>query len=153
MSFTNADLLAIKAELNNNPLALSGYLPLANSANDEANANALNLVRAETKVDRESIPVSEVVKAVDADEFIALSQPQRDYLAFIANGQSVNPKSGNEVREALLQFFGGGSETRASLLAIVQENASRVTQLYKAGTLSDGGQVTPSDVSNARNAT
>ncbi len=152
MPFTNADLLAIKAELNNNPLTLTGYLSLADSANDEANANALNLVRSETKIDRESIPVSEVVKAVDADEFIALSQGQRDYLAFVANGQTVNPKSGNEVREALLQFFAANSETRTSLLAIVQENASRVTQLFKAGTLSNGGQVTPSDVANARAA-
>lgn len=152
MPFTAADYSALKSELNTNPLALSGYLPLANAANDEANANALNLVRSETKVDRESIPVSEMVKAVDADEFLALSAGQRDYLMFITNGGSVNPKSGNEVREALLQFFGALTETRTNLLAIVQENASRVTMLFKAGTLSYGGLVTPSDVANARAA-
>jgi hypothetical protein len=153
MPFSNADLLAIKAELNNNPLALTGYLPLANSANDEANANALNLVRVQCQVDRESVPVSDVVKAIDADEFIALSQPQRDYVALITNGGSVNPKSGGEVREAMLQFFGAPTETRASLNALLTESASRITQLFKAGTLSFGGLVTPSDVSNARNAT
>lgn len=152
MPFTNADLLAIKAELANNPLSLSGYLA-HDPANDEANANALNLVRAETKIDRESIPVSEIVLCVDADEFIALSAPQRDYLQFITNGQSVNPKAGNEVREALLQFFASNSETRTSLLGILQANASRIQMLFKAGTLSSGQLVTPSDVANARNAT
>lgn len=153
MPFTNTDLLAIKAELNNNPLSLSGYLPLANSANDEANADALNLVRAETKIDREAIPVSEVVKCIDADEYLALSAGQRDYLSLIMSAQTVNPKAGNEIREALLQLFSAQSETRASLILILQENASRITQLYKLGTLSYGGAVTPSDVAAARTAT
>lgn len=152
MPFTNVDLLAIKAELNNNPLSLSGYALLSNSANDEANANSLNLVRVQCQVDRESIPVSDVVKAIDADEFIALSQPQRDYVALITSGGSVNPKAGGEVREALLQFFGAPTETRASLTLLLTESASRITQLFKAGTLSVGGLVTPSDVANARNA-
>jgi hypothetical protein len=150
MAFTNADLLAIKAELTNDPLSL-GLTTLP--ADDEANANALNLVRATIQVDRESVPVSEMVKAVDADEYIALSAGQRDYLTFVTNGGSVNPKSGNEVREALLQFFAANSETRTNLLAMVTEPASRITQLYKAGTLSTGEQVTPSTIANARNAT
>lgn len=150
MPFTNADYLAIKAELTNDPLTL-GLTTLP--ADDEANANKLNLVRSTIQVDRESIPVSEVVKAVDADEYIALSAAQRDYLTFVTQGGNVNPKTGNEVREALLQFFGGASETRASLLALVTESASRITQLYKAGTLSYQGPVTPSDIANARNAT
>lgn len=150
MAFTNADLLALKAELTNDPLTLG---LTTQPADDEANANKLNLVRDTIQVDRESVPVSEVVKAVDADEFIALSAGQRDYLKFITQGGSVNPKSGNEVREALLQFFSAQSETRANLLALVTEPASRITQLYKAGTLSQGGAVTPSDIANARQAT
>jgi DNA-directed RNA polymerase subunit F len=150
MPFTNADLLALKAELTNDPLGL-GLTVLA--ADDEANANALNLVRATIQVDRESVPVSEIVKSVDADEYIALSAAQRDYLTFITQGGNVNPKSGNEVREALLQFFAANSETRTKLLTLVTEASSRITQLYKAGTLSVGDFVTPSDVANARNAT
>lgn len=147
MARSNADLLALKAELTNDPLDL-GLTTLA--ADDEANANALNLVRDTILVDRESIPVSEVVKAVDADEYIALSDPQRDYLGFITQGQSVNPKAGNEVREALLQFFSAQSETRTNLVALLQEPASRITQLFKAGTLEVGGIVTPSDIAQAR---
>jgi DNA-directed RNA polymerase subunit F len=150
MPFTNADLLALKAELTNDPLGL-GLTVLA--ADDEANANALNLVRATIQVDRESVPVSEIVKSVDADEYIALSAAQRDYLTFITQGGNVNPKSGNEVREALLQFFAANSETRTKLLTLVTEASSRITQLYKAGMLSVGDFVTPSDVANARNAT
>lgn len=150
MPFSNADYLAIKSELTNDPLTL-GLTVLA--ADDVANAEKLNLVRTVIQVDRESIPVSDVVKAIDADEFISLSQPQRDYVALITAGGSVNPKSGGEVREALLQFFGAQSETRASLTALLTESANRITQLFKAGTLSYGGNVTASDVANARNAT
>jgi hypothetical protein len=149
MARSNADLLAIKAELTNDPLTL-GLTILA--ADDEANANKLNEVRTTIQVDRESVPVSDVVKAIDADEFIALSQPQRDYVALITNGGTVNPKNGGEVREALLQFFSAQSETRASLILLLTEAGSRITQLFKAGTLQQGGIVTPSDIAGARNA-
>ena len=44
---------------------------------------------------------------------------QRTIRSLITNGQTVNPKSGNEVREALLQFFAANSETRTNLLALI----------------------------------
>jgi hypothetical protein len=150
MSRSNADLLALKAELQNDPLDL-GLTVLA--ADDEANANALNLVRATILIDRESIPVSEVVKAIDRDEFNAASAADRQYLGMITAGGDVNPKTGGEVREAILQIFGTLTETRANLLAILQEPANRIDALYKAGTLQAGGTVTPSDIANARVAT
>lgn len=152
MPFTNADLLAIKAELNTNPLALTGYLPLADSANDEANANALNLVRVECQVDRETIPASEVNKAIDRDEFAALSASDRQWLGMITAGGSINPKAGSEVREGLMQIFAPGTESRAALTLLLTESASRITMLFKAGTLSFGGAVTPSNVAQARSA-
>lgn len=150
MARSNADLLALKSELTNDPLSL-GLTTLA--ADDEANADKLNLVRDTITIDRESIPVSEVLTAIDADEFIALSQPQRDYVALISNAQTVNPKSGNEVREALLQFFSAQSETRTKLTALLTEPANRIEKLFKSGVLEVGGTVTPSDISQARNAT
>lgn len=152
MARSNSDLLAIKAELTNNPLALSGYLA-PTSANDEANANALNLVRVECQVDRETIPADEVNKAIDRDEFGALSTADRQWLGLITAGGSLNPKSGGEVREGLLQLFAVGTESRTALTALLTESASRIEQLYKAGTLQQGGTVTPSDVANARAAT
>ena len=151
MARSNADLLAIKSELTNNPLALSGYLAVT-APNDEANANALNLVRTETAIDRESIPVSEIVKCMDRDEFNALSAADKDYIKVITSGGDVNPKTGGEVREAFLQMFGSGTETRTSLLAILTAPANRVEHLFKAGTLAVGGTVTPSDVAAARAA-
>lgn len=149
MPFTNTDYLALKAELTNDPLAL-GLTTLA--ADDEANANKLNLVRDEIQVDRESIPAQEIFVNIDRDEYVALALADRQWLDSIMGSGSVNPKTGNEVREGLLQLFAAGTESRTNLLSILTAPASRITQLYKLGTLSFGGAVTPSDVSNARNA-
>ncbi len=149
MPFTPADDLAIKAELTNDPLDL-GLTVLA--ADDEANANALNLVRVSIQVDREAIPASEIAKAIDRDEYNAASAADRGYIDMITSSGSVNPKTGSEPREGLLQIFGVGTETRTNLTALLTESASRITQLYKAGTLSYGGTITPSDVARARQA-
>jgi hypothetical protein len=149
MARSNADLLALKSELTNDPLAL-GLTTLA--ADDEANANKLNLVRDTIQVDRQSVPASEILKAIDADEFIALSVGQRQYVEMVISLSSVNPQNGGEIREALLQFFSAQSETRASFQLLLTEAASRITQLFKAGTLQQGGIVTPSDMAQARNA-
>lgn len=150
MPFTPADYLALKSELTNDPLTL-GLTLLA--ADDEANANKLNLVRDTIQVDRESIPVSEIAKAIDRDEYNAASAADRDYIKMVTAGGDVNPRAGSEVREGLLQIFGVATESRAALTALLTEDASRITQLFKLGTLSFGGQVTPSDIANARAAT
>lgn len=149
MPFSAADYLALKSELTNDPLAL-GLTLLA--ADDEANANKLNLVRVTIQVDREAIPVSEIAKAIDRDEYNAASAADRDYIKMITAGGSVNPKATSEVREGLLQIFGAGTESRTALNALLTESASRITQLFKLGTLSFGGAVTPSDIANARTA-
>lgn len=150
MAFTNQDLLNLKAELTNDPAGL-GLTVLA--ADDEANANALNLVRETIQVDRESIPVSEITKAIDRDEFNAASAADRQWIQTITSGGDINPKSGGEVREGLLQIFAVGTESRTNLLALVTEAASRATQLFKAGTISTDELITPSIVAQARNAT
>lgn len=150
MAFSQNDLLALKAELTNDPLDLGlTVLP----ADDEANANALNLVRVTIQVDREAIPVSEIAKAIDRDEYNAASAADRDYIKMITAGGSVNPKSTSEVREGLLQIFAAGTETRAELTLLLTEPASRAVQLFKLGTISTGELITPSVVANARQAT
>lgn len=146
----NTDKLALKAELTNDPLDLG--LTVA-PEDDAANAAALNLVRDTIQIDRETIPASEVNKAIDRDEFAALSASDRQWLGMITAGGSINPKTGSEVREGLLQIFASGTESRASLTALLTEPGNRITQLFKAGTLSKDELVTPSDISNARNAT
>jgi hypothetical protein len=152
MARSQPDLLAIKNELTNNPLGLVGYLDLQNPVNDAANASQLNLVRNELQIDREAIPVSEMFVQIDRDEYVALSQGDRDWLNGITISETVNPKSGGEVREGLLQLFGVPTETRANLTAILTESANRIEHMFKNGLLEVGGNVSPSDIANARTA-
>lgn len=144
-----ADLLALKAELTNDPLSI-GLTVLA--ADDEANANLLNEVRQTIQIDREAIPASELMAHIDRDEWGALSPADRSLVQVWATVGSVNPKSGNEIREGLMQMFGPTSETRANFASILTAAGSRIEQLFKAGMLSKGGNVTPSDIANARAA-
>lgn len=150
MPFSNADLLAIKAELTNDPKDLGLTLL---EADDASNANKLNAVSASTPIDRETIPVSDIAKAIDRDEFNALSAADRQWIQMITASGSVNPQAGGEVREGLLQAFGAGTESRTSLTALLTEPASRINQMFKEGLLSQGGSVSPSDISAARAAT
>lgn len=149
MSRSNADLLALKAELTTDPKTL-GLTLLA--ADDEANSVKLNTVMPTLLIDREAIPSIEIGVQIDRDEWAALSASDRQLLQVWSDAGSINPKAGGEVREGLLQMFGPTSETRANLLAILSEPSSRITQLYKLKTLSFGGAVSPSDIADARNA-
>lgn len=151
MARSNADLLALKAELTNDPEELGLTAPPA--VDDVGNAEALNQVRDTLQIDREAIPMSEIAKQVDRDEWNALSQADRDWLLFVGSDGSVNPKAGGEVREGMLQLFANGSETRTNLLTILTEPASRIEHMFQNGLLEQGGTVTPSDIANARNAT
>lgn len=150
MARSNADLLAIKAELTNDPEELGLVAPPA--IDDVGNAEKLNLVRETLQIDREAIPTHEIFLNIDRDEYAALSANDRDWIRGITAGGTVNPKAGGEVREGIMQIFGAATETRANLLAILTEPANRINHLFKAGTLEQGGTVTASDVANARNA-
>ena len=150
MSKSQADLLAMKSELTNDPMSLGlTVLP----EDDAANAAAINLIRSELQIDREAIPISEIMVQIDRDEYVALSQADRDWLNGISVGGTVNPESGGEVREGLLQIFGSASETRANLLAILTEDAARYQQMFKDGLLESDGSWSPSDIAQARQAT
>ena len=89
---------------------------------------------------------------IDRDEYAALAAADRDWLRGVCQGTTINPKSGGEVREGILQLFGAQSETRANLQAILTEPANRINYLYKTGVLDSGGNVTPSEVAAARNS-
>lgn len=151
MPRSNADLLALKAEITNDPHGLGLVAPPAIA--DVENADALNLVRDALQIDREAIPTNEIFLNIDRDEYAALSAADRDWIRGVTVGGTVNPRAGGEVREGLLQIFSAQSETRANLLAILTEPANRIEHMFKAGLLEEGGSVTPSDVANARNAT
>lgn len=151
MARSNADLLAIQAELTNDPESLGLVAPPA--IDDVGNADKLNLVRDELQIDRESIPLREVFVNIDRDEYVALADADRMWLNGIGQDGTIDPRSGGEIREGLLQIFGAQSETRANLVAILTEPANRIEHMFKAGLLEAGGSVTPSDIANARNAT
>jgi len=150
MARSQADLLALKAELTNDPQSLGLVAPPA--IDDVGNADKLNEVLPQLQIDREAIPISEIFVNIDRDEYVALSGADRDWLNGISSGGTINPRAGGEVREGILQLFGPQSETRANLVAILTEPANRIEQMFKAGILESGGSVTPSDVANARNA-
>lgn len=150
MARSQADLLALKAELTNDPFTLGlTLLP----ADDVANADKLNLVRVTFQIDREAIPASEIFVNIDRDEYAALAQADRDWLNGVSSSGVVNPKTGGEVREGILQIFGAGTESRTNLNAILTEDANRIEHMFKNGLLEAGGTVTPSDIANARQAT
>lgn len=150
MAFTQNDLLALKAELQNDPNTLGLVAPPA--IDDVGNAEKLNLVRDTQKIDREQIPMTEVMVQIDRDEFAALAPADRQWLQLISANGTINPRAGGEVREGLLQLFSAASESRGNLIAILTEPANRINQMFKAGLLSRGGNVTASDVANARNS-
>lgn len=150
MAFNAADLLAIKAELTNDPNGL-GLTTL--ESDDVANAEKLNEVLDTQQIDREAIPISEIFVNIDRDEYAALAASDRQWLSAIAEGGTINPKDGGEVREGILQIFGAQTETRTNLVALLTEPSNRINQMYKQGLLSKGGNITPSDVAQARNTT
>lgn len=151
MARSNADLLALKAELTDDPQDLDLVAPP--TIDDVGNADKLNLVRDTLQIDREEIPMTEIMVQIDRDEFAALAAADRQWLQLISANGTINPKAGGEVREGLLQLFSAQSESRTNLLAILTEPANRIEHMFKAGLLEQGGVVTPSDVANARNAT
>lgn len=135
-----AELLILKSELTNDPLALG--LTTA-SEDDEVNASLLNEVRDTILVDRASIPADSI--AIDIDEYSAASAGNRQWLdGQLADG-SVSPAV---FRENFYKMFGTNTATRASFDAVAKEPASRAIQLLERYVT-----LTPSDIANARTAT
>ena len=150
MSLSRADLLVLKAELANDPL----HLGLVNdAAHDEANANLLNEVRDSIQVYKTSLAVSDVFGAINVNEMLALSASQKGWVdTFMTLGQ-INPFANGNTTNGFAVIFGNNSQTLPAVQALFKTAGSRITQLFQAGTISDGSDVTPSDIANARNAT
>ena len=141
---SNADLLAIKNELTHDPADI-GLTVLA--ADDEANADKLNLSRATIRVDRSYVSVSEI--DFDRDEYAGLSPADRAWLDLVTRSGAVKPAS---IRNDLNKAFGANTATRASYEAAFTQQASRIQQMAALGIVAVS-YVTPSDIANARNAT
>lgn len=140
MALSNDELLTIKAELTNDPLNL-GLTILA--ADDEANANALNLVRDTILLYRSSVPSDEI--NIPIDEFNAASAGQQAWWQMQTVDGTIKP---NVIATEFAKMFGSETEARASFDSVTKEPGSRARQLLERFI-----QLTPSDIANARNAT
>lgn len=147
---SNADLLALKAELTNDPTDI-GLTTVP--ADDEANANALNLVRETVSVRRRSLSTATLFGAIDALEHQGLTDQQSRWLDAVLLLGQVDPFTAVNVVIGLNGLFGAETVSRAAIAPLLVQAGSRIDQLFQAGTLSAGGDVTPSDIANARNAT
>lgn len=137
---TNAELLAIKAELTNDPLDLG---LTTSPSDDESNANKLNEVRESIRLYRASIPSDELV--IPVDEWNALSSGQQSWWSMQTADGSISPAV---LESDFFTMFGAQTESRANWEAATKEAGSRARQL-----LNRYVNLTPSDIANARNAT
>lgn len=152
MPRSNADLLALKSELTNDPLDLGLN---TNPANDEANANALNLVRETISIKKRSLATAAVLNSISPLEHQALTDQQSRWLDAVLSLGQIDPFYDASLITGMIGtggLFGTDSDSKAALAALIVEPGNRIDQLFQAGTLAQGGQVTPSDIANARNA-
>jgi hypothetical protein len=89
-----------------------------------------------------SVAASVVFEATVASEYDALTAAQKTrYNSMLAMGE-LDP-SGTNTRDVFASLFGGGTTTRANLLALSSESISRSEEL-------EVGMVLPADVTRAR---
>lgn len=129
------NLVALKAELTNDPLA-RGYSGMG----DEAAANSLNTVN--RTINRRTVPTYEIFEAIVATEYDALTTAVKARVNLLL-GLSDVLVNGANAQATLLGAFVAGSATRANLIALAKEPCSRGVELGL-------GAITPSDVADAR---
>lgn len=152
MAWTNSDLLAIKAELTNDPKTLG---LTTSSADDESNANKLSAVFPTDPgyvktlpVKRAMLPVRGIFNVVSVAEHTEMSPQQASYFSDLMLLGQINPAEDQNTTDALLAIF----PENAAIAPLFTQPGTRITQLFQDGLLSHGGSVTPSDVSDARAA-
>lgn len=149
MSRSNADLLALKAELTNDPLTL-GLTAL--EADDVANADKLNLARDTINVKKRSVSMASIFNAIKDTEHQALSDQQARWLDTLVRTGTLDPFVHTNALDGLDNMFGEESDSRLAIHALLTTSGSRITQLFQLGTITFSDTVTPSDIANARNA-
>lgn len=150
MSFTNADLLAIKSELTHDPKTLG---LTTNATDDEANADKLNLVRDAIEVTKYSLSSSDLFNSIDPSEYQALGSGQKSWFDATLALPAINPFMNATLVTGIRNLFATNTTSRPSFEAAILESGSRVVQMYQTGLISTDPALTPSDIANARNAT
>lgn len=135
---TSAQLTALATELNTDPKAL-GYAGKTNIQD----AALLNTVGASGEtINPGTLPTWQVTAAIVGSEWTALTQANKDLLAFYLNQGTVDTTSAN-VRTAIGGLFSAGA-TKTALLALVNRPATRGEILFGVNTA-----ITPSNVGQA----
>lgn len=135
------DYAALKAEITNDQSGL-GY---AAAPNNLAVSELLNAVRGTITVEKSSVPARELIGALAPAEYVALTQPQRDYLALLPALGAVDIRTGSSLRNALNSVFAAGSATRANYTALASRSGSRAEQVFGVDT-----RISESDVGQAK---
>lgn len=115
-------------ELTTDPLT-RGYDAMTN-AEVAASLNTVNLTRTRTSIDTQDI--ADAFAAADAPAI----QANPELVALVLAPQTVDPAGW--ARDILLAVFPGGSQTRANLAALADEQISRAEQLGYSGIVREG---------------
>ena len=119
---------ALWNELINDP-ATVGYIDPANSSNDIENARLLN--EESQTVPRTEITSAELWENTDLSEYKSLTAGERQAYDVLVNLETIDVSEGTNSRTTLAALFPQGSNTRANLVALVQESVptSRAEQI------------------------
>lgn len=138
---TSSQKTTLKNEILTDPLSL-GYT----GKSDSELADLLNFVPPSVstgrRINRTSMPTSELLECVVHSEYIGLSATNRDFMAAILGMGEIDP-AGNNVTASLSAVFGPGTVTRDNFLARRERPCSRAEFLDLPG-------LTSSDVADAR---
>ncbi len=152
MSYTTQDLIALGNEINTNA---SAYYPaggVVNTANDEANANAINLQRESIAVKKTSLASSQIAAAISPGDHEALSTAQARWLKdCVLDVGNINPSTAENVVSGIAERL-GNTPSGAAIAALFNRPGNRLEQLYQAGVISEVGNFTPSTPSQIRAA-
>jgi len=140
MARTAAELTAIRAELDTDPLG-RGYSGMA----DGVAKNNMNTVIDRTRV-KASMTAEEILGSVDTVEYAALADLNRDAFGLVmtaAGDGGVDPADGQPAANVVVLAFGGGSTTVTNLASARNESVSRGVEL-------GWGRVYINDIADAR---
>lgn len=122
------DHAQLKTEIETDPQGL-GYAPHVASGNDVALAAMLNEIRPSISINRDLIPSHEIFEAIVPSEWSAASAQEKQRVQLILSMGMVDVR-GQNTKDAFLAAFGGGTTTRANLIALVNRQGSRAEQLF-----------------------
>ena len=152
MAYTTADLIALGNEIDTN--ANSYYLSggVANTANDEATAIAINATRETIAVKKTSLSSSLIAAAILPGDHEALSTAQARWLKdCVLDVGNINPSMASNVVSGIAERL-GNTPSGSAIAALFDRPGNRLEQLYQAGVISEVGNFTSSTPSQIRDA-